>query len=60
MEDSDRLSALRTDLVNRLGKERYDLWIGTQTTFEFAADTLQVGCPTAFEVQFLRADCIRI
>lgn len=54
MEDSDRLSALRTDLVNRLGKERYDLWIGTQTTFEFAADTLQVGCPTAFEVQFLR------
>ena len=54
MEDSDRLSALRTELVNRLGRDRYDLWIGQQTTLEFAAVTLRVGCPTPFEVQFLR------
>src|SRR5690606_34337685 len=35
-------------------KERYASWIGPQTTFEFTADILRVGCPTAFEVQFLR------
>lgn len=54
MEGSDRLSALRTELVNRLGRERYDLWIGPQTTLEFSANTLRIGCPTTFELQFLR------
>ncbi len=54
MEGSDRLSALRIDLVNRLGRERYDLWLGPQTTMEFSANTLRIGCSTSFEVQFLR------
>ena len=54
MEDSDRLSAFRIELVNRLGRQRYDLWIGPQTTLELAADSVRIVCKNSFEVQFLR------
>lgn len=54
MDDSDRLSALRAELVNRLGRERYDMWVGPQTTFSMSADCLRIGCPSVFELQSLR------
>lgn len=55
MDDSDRLSALRRDLAQRLGPQRYELWIGTHTTLEFADGELCVGCSSKFELQWLRS-----
>jgi len=37
MDDSDRLSALRRELAQRLGSQRYELWIGPHTLFEYTA-----------------------
>jgi chromosomal replication initiator protein len=54
MDDSDRLSAVRAELVKRLGRERYDMWVGPQTTFDMSVGRLRVGCPSAFELQSLR------
>lgn len=54
MDDSDRLSALRKELVSRLGRERYDLWLGPQSSLELANGKLRVGCTSTFELQCLR------
>jgi chromosomal replication initiator protein len=54
MDDSDRLSALRKELVSRLGRERYDLWLGPQSSLELSGGLLRVGCTSTFELQCLR------
>lgn len=54
MDDSDRLSALRADLVKRLGPKRYEMWVGTHTTLELSAGELRIGCVSSFELQWLR------
>lgn len=54
MDDSDRLSALRQELRRSLGNERYELWLGPQTTLTLADGVLLVGCATQIEVQWLR------
>lgn len=54
MEDSDRLSALRSALRCRLGGERFDFWLGGQTQLELAGHTLRVRCATRTERQFLQ------
>jgi chromosomal replication initiator protein len=53
-EDSDRLSALRHELRTRLGQERYELWLGSQTSLELEAQTLRVRCASKAEVQWFR------
>lgn len=66
MDDSDRLSALRAELIKRLGRERYNLWLGPHTTFEVTSTSVRVGCASSFELQWLRrrthncvAECCR-
>ena len=54
MDDSDRLSALRAELVKRMGRERYELWMGPQTKLELSAHALRVGCSSTFELQCVR------
>jgi chromosomal replication initiator protein len=54
MDDSDRLSALRAELVKRLGRERYDMWVGSHTTFDMSQGALRIGCASGFELQLLR------
>jgi chromosomal replication initiator protein len=54
MDDLDRLSALRKELVRRLGRERYDLWLGPQTSLDLAGEQLRVGCASTFELQCVR------
>jgi chromosomal replication initiator protein len=54
MDDSDRLSALRKELVSRLGRERYDLWLGPQSSLDLSNGKLRVGCSSTFELQCLR------
>lgn len=55
MDDSDRLSALQKELVERLGTQRYELWLGPHTALEFAEGKLTIGCPSKFECQWLRS-----
>ena len=55
MDDSDRLSALQRVLSQRLGPQRYGLWLGPHTSVDFAGDELQIGCPSQFECQWLRS-----
>ena len=54
MDDTVRLSVLREELSLSLGRQRYDLWVGPHTTLEWAGSALKVGCPTQFELQWLR------
>ncbi len=54
MDESDRLSALRLELRRSLGNERYDLWLGPQTTLTLDNGVLLVGCASQTEVQWLR------
>jgi chromosomal replication initiator protein len=53
-DDSDRLSALRHELRKRLGDERYELWLGSQTSLELDAQTLRVRGASKAEVQWFR------
>lgn len=55
MDDSDRLSALQKELIDRLGNQRFDLWLGTHTSFDFTDGELTIGCPSKFECQWLRS-----
>lgn len=54
MEGLDRQSALRDELLRRLGVERFDLLIGSQTSFSLSEGKLTVGCPSNFQMQWLR------
>ncbi len=55
MDDSDRRSALKRELVERLGAQRFELWLGTHTQMEFADGELTISCPSQFECQWLRS-----
>lgn len=54
MEDTAQLSALREELCRTLGRQRYDLWVGPHTSLEYNNTELRVGCPSQFEMQWLR------
>ena len=56
MDDSDRLSALQRELAQRLGAQRYELWLGPHTCVEYAEGVLSIGSPTQFECQWLRTN----
>ncbi|MCC6494151.1 MAG: chromosomal replication initiator protein DnaA [Pirellulales bacterium] len=53
-EESDRLSVLRRVLHDRLGAERYELWLGPQTQLELGPDELRVVCGSTTVAQWLR------
>ena len=55
MDDSDRLSAVQKELAQRLGSQRYELWLGPHTSVEFSEGELAIGCPTQFECQWVRS-----
>jgi chromosomal replication initiator protein len=53
-EDSDRLSGLRHALRERLGNDRFELWLGPQTALEFDGGVLRVRCSSLAEANWLR------
>jgi len=53
-DDSDRLSVLRQELRGRLGNERYELWLGPQTSLTLEGDELRLTCASQAEAQWLR------
>ncbi|MEM8947384.1 MAG: chromosomal replication initiator protein DnaA [Planctomycetota bacterium] len=55
MDDSDRLSALQKALAERLGTQRYELWLGPHTSLAYDDGKLTIGCPSKFECQWLRS-----
>jgi len=54
MEGLDLLSRLREEMAQRLGQQRYELWVGPHISIEWSDSTLRVGCPSKFEMQWLR------
>ena len=55
MDDSGRLSVLQERLADRLGRERYQLWVGPHTLIEYVDEKLRIGCPTEFEMNWVRS-----
>ena len=55
MDDSDRLSVLHEELRQELGRDRYEVWVGQHTSLSFAQGVLSIGCPTEFELRWLRS-----
>ena len=54
MDDSDRLSALRTELRRRLGAERFALWFESRTRLTLAEGVLRVMSASPAEMQLVR------
>jgi chromosomal replication initiator protein len=54
MDDSDRLSALRTELRRTLGAERYALWFESRTQLTLAEGVLRVISASPAEMQLVR------
>lgn len=54
MDGLDRLSALRQALRNRLGPQRYELWLGDETSLAVEDGSLRVRCGSAAEMKWLR------
>ena len=54
MEDSDRLSALRHALRERLGNERFELWLGDDESFSLEDGVLRVRCASLSVLKLVR------
>jgi chromosomal replication initiator protein len=62
MEDSQIVAALSTQLAQRIGAQRFELWFGSQTELCIAATRLTIRAASAFVCDWLRtnlADDIR-
>jgi chromosomal replication initiator protein len=53
-DDSDRLSVLRQELRQRLGDERFELWLGEPTELVLDERSLKVLCGSTAEANWLR------
>ena len=54
MDGGDRLSELRAALRERLGPQRYELWLGDETELVLADRTLTIRCASQAEATWLR------
>jgi chromosomal replication initiator protein len=54
MDDREIVSAIRAQLAQRVGKERYDVWFGRGTQLAVRANTLEISVPTEFFQGWLR------
>ena len=52
--DTDIVSDVCTRLKSRLGADRFELWFGTETRFDWSDHTLTVSADNAFRVDRLR------
>ena len=53
-EDTDIVSRVLMSLRQRLGSDRFDLWVDAGTVFKFSEGELNISSPTNFTVQRLR------
>jgi chromosomal replication initiator protein len=50
------VSALRTALAGKVGKERFDLWFGASTRLHCDGGVLRVGAPSRFFLDWIRTN----
>jgi chromosomal replication initiator protein len=55
-DDTEIVSALRTALAGKVGKERFDLWFGASTRLHFDGRVLRIGAPSRFFLDWIRAN----
>ena len=67
MDVSDRLSALKSELARRLGRERAELWVESRASLRVEGGTLVVSCESDFECAWIRrrlhatlVDCCKV
>lgn len=53
-DDMEIVSALRTALADKVGKDRFELWFGTNMQLEFDGATLTIGARSQFLQDWLR------
>lgn len=53
-DDMEIVSALRTALADKVGKDRFELWFGTNMQLEFDGATLTIGTHSQFLQDWLR------
>ena len=54
MDDREIVSAIRAQLAQRVGKERYEVWFGRGTQLAVRAGTLEISVPSEFFQGWLR------
>jgi len=55
-DDMEVVSELRAALAERVGPERFELWFGPNTRLAFDGQTLAVGVPNRFFVEWIRSN----
>ena len=54
-DDMDIVSALRTTLAEKVGRQRFELWFGPSTRLELDHRTLTIGVPNRFFLDWIRS-----
>lgn len=55
-DDTDIVRALRAALAEGVGQERFQLWFGPGTRLQFDGQTLTIGVPNLFFLDWIRAN----
>src|SRR5436309_2474137 len=55
-DDRDIVSALLTAMADRIGKQRFELWFGPRTRIDWDGNTLVIGAPNRFFLDWIRAN----
>ena len=55
-DDRDIVSALRTALAAKVGKERFDMWFGPRTRIDWDGQVLVIGAPNQFFLDWIRGN----
>jgi len=50
------VSALRAALAREVGRDRFELWFGASTRLEFNGQSLTIGVPNTFFLEWIRAN----
>ena len=53
-DDTEIGSVLRQQLIDKVGIERFELWLGDHVRFEYSEGTLRVYVPDSFTLERLR------
>src|SRR5438046_80884 len=54
MDDKEIVSALRASVADKVGQERFDLWLGTQSRLTIRGEALLIELPSRFAQDWVR------
>ncbi|HEV3417223.1 MAG TPA: chromosomal replication initiator protein DnaA [Pirellulales bacterium] len=55
MDDKEIVSALRAHLADKVGRERFDLWLGEKVRLDLHGSTLSIELPSRFAQDWVRS-----